>query len=53
MKKIFLPLFAMAVLLLASCTNDPIDITTTPKVRTLTYVINTQPTHCLSNGLLC
>lgn len=45
MKKIFLPLFAMAVLLLASCTNDPIDITTTPKVRTLTYVINTQPMY--------
>lgn len=42
MKKIFLPLFAIAMLLLTSCSNDDISITTTPKIRTLTYVINTQ-----------
>lgn len=44
MKKIFLSIFA-TVLLLASCTNDDIDITTTPKIRTVTYVVNTQPMY--------
>lgn len=62
MKKIYLPIFAMTMLLLTSCSNDPIDITTTPKIRTLTYVINTQSmydelgitselnSHYLNNG---
>lgn len=42
MKKIFLAIFALLTLVVISCDNDPIDITTTPKIRTLTYVINTQ-----------
>lgn len=41
MKKIFFALFAITVLLM-SCSNDDITITTTPKIRTLTYVTNTQ-----------
>lgn len=41
MKKIFFAIFAMTGLLI-SCTNDDISITTTPKIRTLTYVTNTQ-----------
>lgn len=42
MKKIFFAIFAMTTLLLSSCSNDDITITTTPKIRTLTYVVNTQ-----------
>lgn len=41
MKKIFFAIFAIT-LLLSSCSNDDIITTTTPKTRTLTYVVNTQ-----------
>lgn len=41
MKKIFFAIFAMTGLLM-SCSNDDITITTTPKIRTLSYVTNTQ-----------
>lgn len=41
-KKILFVTFVLLTLVLTSCTNDDINISTTPKTRTLTYVVNTQ-----------